>query len=334
MLHFGILDRIAPMVGTDDHRTLPVERAPRQRTGAARAQVSWLVDVTSPWRVHPAAAIHALVLLCSILVPPPARADDTARWEASANLQLGYPGGYVQVGENQYAGTRLFLHNDLGVDLLEILDLGVSYRATPEDRVRVSLQMFFLDGSTTLPQDVFFNGTKLVGGTTLNTNTNFPDFFRVTAMYERRLLTIRDRVTLFASAGFTFVYLNFRLNGTIAPDSPGHETKEDFQTQELPVPLLGLRLDYPFNERIKLFASLDGGYLPWVDSLRSEGGTVDLTQSHADAAVGLRYALLPTLSVEGGCQYIYFVQHERSHEDDNLFKLSSVGLVAGLRYRF
>ena len=118
------------------------------------------------------------------------------RWQAAASLQLGYPGGYVQVGENQYPGNRLTFHHDLGVDVLEILNLDVGYHLTPRDSFHAELQMFFLDGSTTLPTDVFFNGAKLQAGTTLNTATNFPDFFRATATYERQLLTIRDRATL------------------------------------------------------------------------------------------------------------------------------------------
>jgi hypothetical protein len=261
-------------------------------------------------------------------------ADDLPRWQAAASVQLGYPGGYVQVGENQYAGDRLTFHHDLGVDLLEILNLDVGYHLTPRDSFHAALQMFFLDGSTTLPTDVFFNGAKLQAGTTLNTATNFPDFFRATATYERQLLTIRDRATLSASAGLTFVYLNFVIHGTLAPDTPGRETKEDFQTQELPIPLLGLRFDDPLTGQLGFFATLDGGYLPWVDSLRTEGGTVNLTQSQADATAGLSYTLSPSLSLKAACAYTYIFQHEKSHEDDNLFNLSSVGLLLGATYRF
>jgi hypothetical protein len=249
-------------------------------------------------------------------------------------VEIGYPDGFVQVGENQYAGTRLSLHNDLGIDLLEGLEFDLGYHLTPQDRLYLSLQMLFLDGATTLSNDVFFNGTLLMGGTRLDTETNFPDFARATAMYEHTLLPFGDRGTLSGQVGLTFVYLNFVLNGTIARDSPWHETKEDFQTQELPVPLLGFRLDYPFTDRVNLFGSLDGGYLPWVNSLRTEGGTVDLTQSHADVALGASYAWLPSLSVEAGFEYTYFLQHEKSHEDNNLIQLSDLALLLGATYRF
>lgn len=255
-------------------------------------------------------------------------------WESSLAVEIAHPFGYVQVGENQYPGNRLSFHGDLGVDVSEAVDMGLRYHFTPRDAVHVVFQMLFLDGSTTLPHDVFFNGTQIEGGTTLDTTTNFPDFFRLTAMYERYLLPFGDRGTVTGGVGLTFVGLNFRLRGTVAPSSPGNETKEDFITQELPVPLLGVQLHYPLTDRLSFFGGLDGGYLPWVSSGRSEGGTVDLTQSHLDAVAGLRYAVLPSLDFEGGPQFSYFIQHERSHEDDNYIQLSTLGAILAMRYSF
>ena len=282
--------------------------------------------------------LRCLTGLCALLSAAPVGAQDEPllpRWEAGLDVQIGYPGGFVQVGENQYPGNHLSLHSDLGVDVAENLDLHVGYHLTPRDRFRFSLQMLFLDGSTTLgSNDVFFNGTQLVGGTHLDTQTNFPDFFRVTALYERTLFPLFDRGTFSGRIGFTYVHLNFTLRGTIAPTSPRRESKEDFNTQELPVPLLGFRLDYPFSDRIDLYGALDGGYLPSVNSLRTEGGTVDLTQSHADLSLGASYAWSLSLSIDGGFQYTYFVQHEKSHEDNNLIELSVPALFWGATYRF
>src|SRR5215831_12719657 len=96
--------------------------------------------------------VCCLVLLgCALVAPPALHADEAPRWQASASFSLGYPGGYVQVGENQYAGDRLSFHRDLGVDLLEMVNLDVGYHFTPRDSFHAALQMFFLDGSTTLP---------------------------------------------------------------------------------------------------------------------------------------------------------------------------------------
>src|SRR5579862_7371165 len=144
-------------------------------------------------------AAHLLLLLSCVwgmAAPPLCAAQDERTpqwWDAGLHVQVGYPGGFVKVGENQYPGNHLDLHGDLGNDVIETLDFDFGYYLTPRDRFRFSLQMFFLDGSTTLgPNDVFFNGTQLVGGTTLDTQTNFPDWFRTTALYERTLFSFLD----------------------------------------------------------------------------------------------------------------------------------------------
>jgi hypothetical protein len=260
--------------------------------------------------------------------------DTTAPWDLGVAVQVGHPFGYVKVGENQYPGTALFFHGTLGVDTYETLDSTFRYHFTDTDAVRIGLQMLFLDGSARLSDDVFFNGTKLVGGTTVSTDTNFPDFFRATAMYERYLYPLGGRGEITGSVGLTYVGLNFKLNGTVAPDTPRNEPKEDFITQELPIPLLGLRATYPIRDDLQMVWDVDGGYLPFVDSGRTEGGTVELTQSHFDTMAGVRYFTAPHLSIEGGVQFSYFVQHEVSGEDDNYIQLSMLGGIVGVRYVF
>jgi hypothetical protein len=164
-----------------------------------------------------------LCALCCLVAPLRAHAQDErspAGLETTLAVQLGYPFGSVQVGENQYPGNRLTFHGDLGVDLSEAVTLGLRYRFTPEDAVHVSFQMLFLDGSTTLPRDTFFNGTKLQGGTTLDTTTNFPT-----------LSPHRHVRALPAALGDGTVTgrrsdlrrAELRLHGTGA-DSPGNET--------------------------------------------------------------------------------------------------------------
>jgi hypothetical protein len=182
-----------------------------------------------------------------------------------------------------------------------------------------------------LPVDVLFNGATLQGGTTLETR---PDFFRLTALYEKRFVAFAGGGSLSGEAGFTFVALTFKLHGTLAPDSQGNETQEDFLTQELPVPLLGLRLRLPLCPRLWFEGSLTGGYLPRVYSLKNEGGKVDVTQSHADLGLWLRYGLTPAVDLKAGYAYSDFVQHETSGEDDNLIHLTSNSVTLGLAARF
>src|SRR5437762_2720982 len=103
--------------------------------------------------------------------------------------------------------------------------------------------------------------------------------------------------------GVTDVYLHWKMTGTLSEKTIGHETGEDFYAQELPIPLLSLRGEYPIAPRWRLLGTVDGGLLPKVDSLRKEGGTVKLAQAHADVFAGVRYEVTPRLFADGGYSY-------------------------------
>ena len=100
------------------------------------------------------------------------------------------------------------------------------------------------------------------------------------------------------------------------------------------MPMLGFSLEQPFSKRISVFGLVLGGYLPKVDSLRNEGGTVRLKQSHADVLTGLLYHVVPNLDLQAGFAFHYFAQRETSHEDGNDFELWNTDLTLGLAYRF
>jgi len=93
------------------------------------------------------------------------------------------------------------------------------------------------------------------------------------------------------------------------------------------------RLLYPLSERLSLTAEVSGGGLPRMDSLRQEGGTIYLQQAHADAGLGLAYALTPTVQLTAGSHFPYFFQREISQEDANRFKLFDHNLQVGFRFR-
>lgn len=280
---------------------------------------------------------RASSLLCAavLLAATPLRAapnlSSDGPVELSLTARLGIPRGTVQVRENQTQGTKLHLHGDLGIDTSESVTLAGAFHLTSDDALRLAFESVFLYGGTRLSDDVFFNGARLQGGTDLDSR---PEFFRLTGLYERRLFDLPGGGRLSADAGFTYVFLTYKLHGTLSAQTTGGETKEDFLTQELPVPVLGFSLEEPVSRRLSVVGSLLGGYLPLVDSFRREGGEVKVTQSHADLSLGLRYLLARGVSIEGGYRFSYFVQRETSREDGNDFRLLDNGLSAGLVYRF
>ena len=262
------------------------------------------------------AAQAPMILRQSATAPAP-------RWEVSLEGRVGFPTGYIRVSETVTHGTRLRL-SDLGLDVSEAIEAGVAFWLTPRDAVRATYLYYFLRGSTTLDRSIAYDGQAYTAGAV---NTKF-DFSRISLAYERLLTTVLDHGRLIGSAGLTYVLLNAGLT------QHGKTKAEDFYLQEMPVPILGLRFDYPLTQRLGLRASVAGGLLPKVDSLRTEGGTVYTWQSHADAGLAVTYAVTPRLDVEAGYQYTYFHQHEKSHEDNNVFELIDHGLRARLTLRF
>jgi hypothetical protein len=264
----------------------------------------------------------ALFLLASGRI---ASAQD--RWELAMQGEIGIPQGFVQVRENEIQGTHLDLRHDLGIETSESFGLEVVRRLSSGSDLRLSVDALLLYGSAALPSDVFFNGATLQGGTRLETR---PFFLRVSALYERPLAHLVGGGSLAAGVGFSYVLLNFRLHGALAATTQGAETSEDFLTQELPVPLLTLRIELPIGRALSLTSVVTGGWLPSVNSLRSEGGVVRISQGHGDVSIGMRRRLGAKLRLDATIHGSYFTQHEVSREDDNDIRLRSLGVGLAL----
>ena len=254
------------------------------------------------------------------------------RWEVTLDGRLGFPTGRLRVGEFPTGGLKgegggspgsLLRLRTLGINVSESLESTVAFHVTPRDAVRASYLYYFLDGSA--PRvSVVYNGQEFAPGH-LRTNA---DFSRLSLTYERTLLGRPSGEWLIGSVGLTYVSLNPTLTGH------GTSNSEDFYRQELPIPILGLRWEHPLSQRLLMRASVAGGGLPRVDSLRREGGTVYLQQSHADAGAGLAYLLGRHVRIDLGYDFTYFFQREKSPEDDNLFELIDSGVRARFTVRF
>ena len=188
-------------------------------------------------------------------------------WEFTFDGRVGAPTGRLQVGESK-AGVEapgtLLRPRTLGIDVSGAVEGSAAFHATPNDAVRASFLYYFLRGSTTVTgPSVVFDGGEFTTGS-LDTKA---DFFRFSLAYERTLYSRPSGEQLIGSLGLTYVFFNPTLTG-----DHGKSRSEDFYSQELPVPILGLRWDYPLGPHWLLRASVSGGGLPKVDSLRQEGG--------------------------------------------------------------
>ena len=272
-----------------------------------------------------------LLLAAGLILPMCSRADSP--WDVTIYAETGSPGGWVQVRENEIEGTRLHIDNDLDVNEMTTLRARATRWFSDDDQLRFGVAASMLDGSATLAEPVVFNGTTVAPGK-LDTVTHFQDFLEADIAYWHRLAAFDNGGGFWGSIGAAYVLLNFRLDGTIAADSAGHELKEDFYVQELPVPVIGLHLDYPFAETWKLDVDATAGRLPWVDSHHSEGGEVRLAQTDEDLSAGVDYRFASDWHAGAYVFYSFFAQNERSHEDGNAIRLSSRGVGVDVGYRF
>jgi hypothetical protein len=243
-----------------------------------------------------------------------------AGWDVSLDGRVGVPSGSVRVGEKPVKGTGLGLQSDLGMGVSEVLEASLGYHFTPQDAIRLTYLQYFLNRSSTINHPFTYNG-QLYGPGHVASSLGFN---WLNLAYERVLFALANGGSLTGSAGVRYVSLDAVVRGN----------HEDFYRQELPVPIVGFRFIYPIDHRWALTADVSGGGLPRVDSLRQEGGAVYLNQTHADAGVSLTYAITPALQAHAGYHLTYFLQHEKSHEDDNRFELIDNGLQFGLKFRF
>lgn len=274
----------------------------------------------------------ALLVGTAGLISLPAHADDDS-WHVAVRAEQATPGGWVRVRENAIEGTQLPIHDGLGVDHMQTLRLDAWKPLSDASELHFGFSTSRLSGHALIGTPAYYNGTTIAPGR-LDTVTRFQDFVAFDASYWHRLAGFGHGGRLWGSVGATYVMLNFRLDGSIAADSAGHELKEDFYVQELPVPTLGLHLRYPLTDALKLTADVALGRLPWVNSLRTEGGEVRLAQTHEEEELGLEYKFAPHWQAVAYVVHRYLGQDERSREDGNVIHLSANGIGLGVGYQF
>ena len=261
----------------------------------------------------------------------PARADDG--WDLALDAEYGSPSGWVQVRENEIEGTRLHIDDDLDVNRMPTLRFRADKAFSDVSELHLEASASMLDGGATIDEPVNFNGATIAPGR-LDTITHFQDFLAFDVAYWRRLHAFDSGGGIWGSVGLTYVLLNFRLQGAIAANSAGDELKEDFYVQEVPVPVFGLHLRYPFAASWQLLGDITVGRLPWVDSHHSEGGEVRIAQSDQYASIGAEYVFDEHWRASAYLFHSYFAQDERSHEDGNAIRLTSDGVGISVKYAF
>jgi hypothetical protein len=277
------------------------------------------------------ALLAALVPIARAGDPPASQSgDDPLADVFSLDLQYARTNGFVQVRETTRNGTRLPLQ-DLGLDSAEAVALALDQRLGDESRLRWRLRWYYAAGSASFDHEVEFNAVRYAAGTTIDSQAELGD---LSCHYEHDLLRFGGGGRLALLAGVTFTYLNFVMHGSEAADTSGHDQKEDFWKQSLPLPSLGLRVDWPLTPTQRLYAESCAWRAIHWDSLRSEGGTVYLSQDNLEATLGWSWRFDPKWELTVGARFDYLAIDEQSHEDGNVILMRSFGPFFAISLRF
>lgn len=276
--------------------------------------------------------IQELALLCLQLLQTPPLPPPQDDLQNAFRLELGYArvSGFTQVRENSDEGTRLPLH-DLGVRDAEVASLEYDRNLGDESRLRLRLRWFYVAGSARFDDEIRFNGVHYVAGSKVDTLAELGD---VSLRWEQELFPIGDAGRVSLLVGTSLTYLNLKVHGTQAAGSTRMEQKEAFFKQMLPLPSLGLRVDYPLKDGSRLWAEAFGFRVLHWSTLRSEGGTIFLSQDQLEATIGWSKQLSKMWTLDLGLRYEFLSIEQTSHEDGNQFLLRSFGPFIALQLRF
>jgi hypothetical protein len=248
----------------------------------------------------------------------------------SLDLQYAFVDGFVQVREGASQGDRLPLH-DLGMRDAEAASLQFDWRTSEESLLRWRMRWYYAVGTASFDQPIVFNGVTYAADSSITSIAELGDF---TFHWQRDLFHFGDGGRFSLLAGAKFTYLNFHLRGSEDPSSGGHDEKEDFYKQALPLPSLGLRVEYPVTSSSSLYAEAFGFRAIRWNSLRSEGGTVYLSEDDFEATLGWAWRFAAHAELSAGARFDYLGIDEHSDEDGNRILMRSWGPFVALTFRF
>jgi hypothetical protein len=161
-------------------------------------------------------------------------------------------------------------------------------------------------------------------------NLSYPDFWRARASYWRELHVFDNGGAMWLSTRLTYVLINAGIRTSVQ----AYNADGAFPRHTLPVPSVGIHWSYRFAAGWSIDAGIEGGYLPWINSLRRDGSVVQFSQTSRDADIGLRYG-----GSDGwvGRLFLYaldYRQRERSQQIDTSAGLSRYGIGIGVSRRF
>ena len=278
--------------------------------------------------------------------------------EIANNFMVDDGSSVVRRREGSINGSALHLKGDLGLDTFQMPTLHLDFWFDELNALEFQFRYLALYGSQALGTPVRFNGDTILPGQSINTHGT--TWFTGGLFYQRR---ISPWLYQYASAnlpewlqkwelrpkiGLEFVYLDFQINNgqpnrvgagrSSAASSPvALDARGRWHDQELPVPTLGLDARRELADHFDLEITAQGAWINKWNSLRTQGGTVYLSQSTFETHWRIIFndparcwGIRPFL----GWSYYYYKQAETSGGIGNLIRLQSYGPELGASYSF
>jgi hypothetical protein len=276
-------------------------------------------------------AASAFVLACS-LAPASARAGLMGSpllgdEDAPTGPLLGFgvfagapTNSYTRVREGSDRGTYLYFQDDVGIPVVGEAQLQLGWRFTADDALALGVGYLFIGGGRRTNTNLEYNATTLAGGTVETVDPMSVHWFVFELQYERTLVRFMGHRGLLAlDLAIRYDDLDWRFaTKTIAQGSLGAEAGEDFRTQSIPIPLIGLTARIPISEDWDVVLAARGSRLNHISSGRSEGGIVYISESVIDATAGFTFKASDLVQISFGYRFLYVDIDGESREDGNL----------------
>jgi hypothetical protein len=252
----------------------------------------------------------------------------------------------VRRRQDSISGSALHFGPDLGVNSLQMPEVKASFWFDNLNALQFQWRSFLLYGSHPLSSPVTFNGDLIAPGQDLNTDGT--QWFTVGLFYERNISPWLgrheagwpewlQRWDLRPKIGLEFTYLDFQLNSRHPKLISGNlDARGRWHDQELPVPTIGLEARRELLGGVSLEITAAGTWINKWNSLRTQGGTVYLSQSEFENHWRLVYSnpMLDGFHPFVGFTYYYYKQAETSGGIGNLVRLQTYGPEVGISYSF
>ena len=231
--------------------------------------------------------ILSFTLLSSNILGFNEQEDSTETNSHSFEISFWKPlifGGYTKVREWQYVGQKYDLNEDLGLNSLESFEFTFSFPLNCNHRINLLLGRYFFQGHQLLTENGYYNGTELTENTQAYVDAS--RYIRI-MLLDYLTLSKTQREKLQLVFGISLDAIRFLVDAPYTPASPRRETFEQFDSQVVPVPMVGIKWNKNLSDNTLLHAEGRVGTWPGLNTWYDEEGTVKIWQYNLETYIGI-----------------------------------------------